>query len=221
MITVVTGASSGIGSAIFEHRSRDGGIVVGGSRRSSPPLDVTDDRCVRDFFHYVQKTHGGIDVVINNAGIATMNHSFTTPAKTVDNVLATNVKGTFLVAREAAKIMMERSFGRIINLSTIAVPLALAGEALYVASKAAIESLTRVLAREYAAYGVTVNAIGPAVVPTPLTARVSQEKLDALLAQQAIKRPCEFEDITNAIDFFASKRSGYITGQVLYLGGVW
>ncbi|GAG95120.1 unnamed protein product, partial [marine sediment metagenome] len=110
--------------------------------------------------------------------------------------------------------------GRIVNFATVATPLNLEGEAVYAASKAAVESLTRVLAREVASSGITVNALGSTPVATDLIKGVSDEKIDNLLGSQAIRRMGNFDDISNALDFFIRRESDFITGQVIYLGGV-
>jgi 3-oxoacyl-[acyl-carrier protein] reductase len=141
--------------------------------------------------------------------------------KTVENIFSTNVFGTFIACREAARLMIaSRSKGRIINFATVATPLRLEGEAVYAASKAAVESLTRVFARELAEYEITVNAVGPTPVETDLIRSVSKEKIAALLARQAIPRLGEMRDIANVIDFFMREESDFVTGQVVYLGGV-
>jgi 3-oxoacyl-[acyl-carrier protein] reductase len=130
------------------------------------------------------------------------------------------VVGTFLFMREAARLMQKRKFGRIVNFASVATPLKLEGEAVYAASKAAIESLTEILARELAAMGVTVNAVGPTPVETDLIRGVPRESMDRLLARQAIQRMGTMEDVGNAVDFFLRPESSFITGQVIYLGGV-
>jgi 3-oxoacyl-[acyl-carrier protein] reductase len=122
--------------------------------------------------------------------------------------------------REVAKVMMAAKFGRIVNFATVATPLNLEGEAAYAASKAAIESLTRVAARELASFNITVNAVGPTPVMTDLIRSVPQEKMTALLATQAIRRMGEHRDISNVIDFFISRDSDFVTGQTVFLGGI-
>ena len=116
--------------------------------------------------------------------------------------------------------MMRQKKGRIINITTIAKPLNLEGEAVYVASKAAVEALTKIAARELAPFGITVNAIGPTPIPTDLIRNVPKEKIDKLLEMQAIKRFGEFKDVIYVIEFFIDEKSDFITGQIVYLGGV-
>jgi 3-oxoacyl-[acyl-carrier protein] reductase len=116
--------------------------------------------------------------------------------------------------------MVRAKSGRIVNFSTVATPLRLEGESLYAASKAAVESLTQVLARELGQSGVTANAIGPTPVPTDLIKNVPEAKMKALLARQAIQRFGTLADVVNVLDFFLSEHSAFVTGQVIYLGGV-
>jgi 3-oxoacyl-[acyl-carrier protein] reductase len=130
------------------------------------------------------------------------------------------VAGTFLVSREAAKLMKRTGYGRIVNLTSVVVPLKLEGESAYASTKAAVNSLTEVLARELATFGITVNAVGPTPVDTDLIRGIPKAKLERLLARQAIPRMGTPEDVANAIDFYLRKESSFITGQTLYLGGV-
>jgi 3-oxoacyl-[acyl-carrier protein] reductase len=228
-VMVLSGTRKGIGRYLAEHYLAAGWRVFGCSRSASDLahpayhhscLDVADEQAVRGLFDTVRREAGRLDAVINNAGIASMNHSLLTPGSTVEKVLATNVAGTFLFCREGAKLMRASGSGRIVNFATVATPLRLEGEAIYAASKAAVVSLTQILAHELAPFGVTVNAVGPTPVKTDLTRSVPEAKMDALLARQAIKRWGEFGDVANVVDFFLSPESGFVTGQVIYLGGV-
>jgi 3-oxoacyl-[acyl-carrier protein] reductase len=181
---------------------------------------VADEAAVCDMMAAVRKEFGRLDALVNNAGIASMNHVLLTPVATVRKILETNVTGTFLFCRESAKLMRVGKAGRIVNFATVATPLKLEGEAAYAASKAAVESLTQVLARELAEYGITVNAVGPTPVMTDLVRSVPKAKMDSLVARQAIRRFGEFRDVLNVVDFFLRPESDFVTGQIVYLGGV-
>jgi 3-oxoacyl-[acyl-carrier protein] reductase len=228
-VILITGTRKGIGRYLVERYLERGHVVAGCSREpfgEAHPnyhhycLDVADEKATIDMVRDVRTKLGGITVLINNAGIASMNHLLLTPLATVRRVFSTNVFGTFVFMREVAKVMMQARYGRIVNFATVATPLNLEGEAAYAASKAAIESLTRVAARELAAFNVTVNAVGPTPVMTDLIKTVPKAKIDALIGTQAIRRMGEERDIANVIDFFIAKESDFVTGQTLYLGGI-
>jgi 3-oxoacyl-[acyl-carrier protein] reductase len=228
-VTLITGTRKGIGKFLAEHYVRKGHEVIGCSRAKPEwalehyrhfETDVADEKAVRAMFSAVRKDYGRLDHLINNAGIASMNHSLLTPVATVQSILSTNVVGTFLFCREAAKLMQPRRWGRIINFTTVATPLKLEGEAIYAASKAAVRSLTEVLAREFAPFGVTVNSVGPTPIETDLIRSVPKERMDRLIARQAFPRMGTFEDVANVTDFYLRPESGFITGQNLYLGGI-
>lgn len=228
-VIIITGTRKGIGRYLSEQYLNEGDIVYGCSRRESDlkhdnyhhaRLDVSDEKAVIDFVRSVYKERKHIDILINNAGIASMNAFMLTPYTTVQRVMNTNFMGTFLMCREVCKYMIRAKAGRIINYSTIAVALNLQGELAYSASKAAVEQLTRVLAGELGTFNITVNAVAPTPIDTGLIKHVPIEKINALLEYQDIKRLGKFADVKNVIDFYASPTSDFITGQVLYLGGV-
>ena len=183
-------------------------------------LDINDEQGVKELFTDIRKKYGRLDCLINNAGIASMNHSLLTTMETTHKILNTNIAATFMFSREAAKIMSKNKWGRIVNFTTVAVPLGLEGEAIYASSKAAVNTLTKVLAKEFSSFGITVNAVGPTPVKTNLIKSISKNKLDDLINKQAIRRYGEIDDIINVLDFFLKPNSSFITGQIIYLGGV-
>jgi len=226
---IITGTRKGIGRHLVDHYMAQGWQVAGCSRGEMDDapdgyrhfcLDVADERAVTRMVRAVASEYGRLDCIINNAGIASMNHLLLTPLSTIQNVFNTNVFGTFILCREAAKAMLRAKQGRIINFATVATPLRLEGEAAYAASKAAVESLTQVMARELASYNITVNALGPTPIDTDLIRGVPKDKMDRLIDRQAVKRMGTFDDVTNVLDFFLRDESAFVTGQVLYLGGV-
>lgn len=226
---LITGARKGIGRFLVGHYLEQGYRVLGCSRSEfeNPPVgyehylaDVADEAAIRKTMTAIRKKYGRLDVLINNAGIAAMNHVLLTPMATIRKILETNTVGVFLVCREATKLMIRNKWGRIVNFSTVAVPLKLDGEAAYVASKAAVEALTQVLSRELADKGITVNAIGPTPIDTDLILSVPKNKIDKLVHRQAIRRLGTPDDVANVIDFFIRDESSFVTGQTVYLGGV-
>lgn len=226
---LITGTRKGLGKQLADFYLEKGHQVAGCSRGKASiehpnyihfSLDVADEKAVINMVRQTKKVFNKIDVLLNNAGIAAMNHLLTTPYKNAQAVINTNFFGTFLFMREVAKVMMKQKQGSIVNYTTVAVPLDLEGEAVYTASKAAIECLTRVGAKELGQLGIRVNAVGPTPVKTDLIYNVPDNKLQELLNQQAIQRFGEFEDVVNVIDFFNADASNFITGQTIYLGGV-
>lgn len=225
---LITGTSQGLGKQLAEHYLTLGWRVAGCSRGAAAlahseyrhfSLDIAEEKAVCGMFGAIRREWKRLDALVNNAGIAGMNHALLTPAVAVERLLHTNVIGLFVCCREAAKLMQAQGTGRIVNFTSVAVPLHLEGEAAYAASKAAVEELTRILAREFAPLGATVNAVGPGPMATGLTQGVPPEKLQALAGRLAIKRAPEFADLANVVDFFLRPESALVTGQIVYLGG--
>jgi 3-oxoacyl-[acyl-carrier protein] reductase len=230
-VALVTGTRTGVGRFLVRALLERAYTVVGCSRKAldwTPPseryvhfdTDVTDEQQVKKLFGEISRRFGRLDVVINNAGVASMNHVLLTPVTSLRKMLDTHVCGTHAVSREAALLMRKRKFGRIINLSSVAVPLSYEGQAAYVASKAAVEDLSRVMARELREFGITVNVVGPGPTPTDMIRGVPKAKLDKMVALFPNKRLTTFDEIAGAIDLLLLPASGAITGQVIYLGGV-
>lgn len=228
-VMLITGTRKGIGKFLAEYYVEKGFSVEGCSRKKPEwelphyyhhYIDITDESQIKSMFSSIQSRHGRLDVTLNNAGIASMNHILLTPGKVVDNVMNTNLKGTFLMTRESAKLMKKSGFGRIVNFGTIAVPMQIKGEAIYAASKSAVVTFTKIAARELADFGITCNVVAPSPIETDLIRSVPKQKVDKVIQNMTIKRLGTFKDVANVIDFFIRPESDYITGQVIYLGGI-
>lgn len=227
-VTLITGARKGIGRFLVDHYAQQGHLVIGCSREPLSEelpnyqhfcLDVCQENAVKSMMDAVRKSYGRLDHLINNAGIASTSHFLLTPTETALRIYQTNVMGSFLFCRESAKIMKKRRFGRIVNFSSAAVPLRLPGEAVYASSKAAVVSLTEILAQELGPFGITVNTVGPTPVETDLIKAMPQDKVQEVIDRQAIRRPGTLADIANVVDFFLKPESDFVTGQTIYLGG--
>lgn len=228
-VALITGTRKGIGKFLVEHLVARGYAVEGCSREAADwtlkgythhLADVADEGQVKAMLADIRKRRGRLDVLINNAGIASMNHTLLTPTSTVQRILNTNYVGAFVLIRESVKLMQKHRYGRIVNLGSVATPLRLEGEAVYAASKAALVNLTQILAYELAGFGITVNLVGPTPIDTDLIRGVPGDKMKALINRLAIKRLGRMEDVSNVIDFFIRPESEFVTGQVIYLGGV-
>jgi len=228
MKVLVTGTSRGLGLALAQHFLEQGHTVVGCARSASPmdeshythvQMDVTDEQAVRVLMNTIRDTCGGLDAVVNNAGVARMLPLALTPADTARRILEVSFIGSFLLIHHALRLLRQSSAGRIVNFTSVAVPLSLQGEAVYASAKAAVETLTRTAAKELGPMGITCNAIGPSPIRTDLIRSVPEEKLATLIAQQSVPRWATASDVFNVIDFFLRPESGMVTGQVMYLGG--
>ena len=228
-IVLITGTSRGIGEFLMNYFLDEGAVVFGVSKgevhkNNSSYIhnigDVTKTKDVSNIIHNIRKNTGRLDIVINNAGIASMNSTILTPERVARKVFDVNFICTFNVSRESAKLMMAKKNGRIINFSSIAVPMNICGEAIYASSKIAVEEFTRIFSKEVAEYGITVNCVGPSPINTSMIENIPKSKIDKIIDNMSIKRWGEFKDVKNVVNFFCSDDSDYITGQTIYLGGV-
>ena len=226
----ITGSRKGIGKYLVEYYSDKGFKVFGCSREpinyslpnySHYICDITKEKQVKEMLRDIKKTNGYIDILINNAGVnltlqSTILVSYQNALKTIE----INLLGTFLMCREVSRLMMKKSFGRIINFSSMAVKHEVEGEAIYTASKAAIISFTRVLAKEVYPFGITCNVVSPSAIETDLMNKIDENALNNVLFRNAVKTKGKMEDISNTIDWLIKPKSDAITGQVIFLGGV-
>ncbi len=222
---LITGTSQGLGRALAERLLADGWTVHGFARGPQAishecyhayEVDVTDEAAVRAKVSLVAAA-GRIDVLINNAGAAALNAFLLTPGSVAEKLMRVNYLGTFHCLQAVGKVMVRQRTGRIINLTTVAVPLSLEGEAAYVASKAAVEALTKVAAKELATQGVRVVALGLGPVDTRLTRAVPKAALAKI--NNAIGRPAG-TTIEEAVEFIITRvhDTDLKTGAVDYLG---
>lgn len=236
-IALVTGASRGIGAEIARRLARDGfkvvvnyagrldaakavtrQIVDDGGVAFAVQADVSDAKAVATMFDAARETFGGVDVVVNSAGVMKLAPITELTDETVDSVIATNLKGTFNVCREAARQL--RTNGGIINLSSSVIGMRLPTYSIYAATKAAVESLTQVLAQEMRGRGIRVNAIAPGPVATDLFLNgKSPELLDRMARMNPLERLAEPEDIARIVAFLAGPEGAWINGQIIRANG--
>jgi 3-oxoacyl-[acyl-carrier protein] reductase len=225
---IITGTSRGLGRALTEKLLNEGWNVCGLSRSSSKInherfsehlVDITDEAAVQEAVSLISQRSPGIDLLVNNAGAASMNALLLTPAKTAEALMRLNYLGSFHTLQAVGKLMVRQRRGLIINITTVAVPLALAGEAAYVASKAAVDALTKVAAQELQSQGITVIGLGFGPLETDLTKAVGKEKL--ALINQRIGRPAG-TTLNEAVDFIFEKLNSktLTTGHLYYLGKI-
>ena len=228
---LVTGGAQGIGLAIAQHflsLGADVHVMDKISRPSGPESrnefyhffsgSVTDPADVEGFIKQVMKQSGKIDVLINNAGILRDNVIWKMPEQDFDQVIEVNLKGPWLMCREVAPHMRKQNSGRIVNITSRSW-LGNFGQSNYSASKGGLVSLTRVLALELGRHKVTVNAVAPGLIDTPLTRKLKPETFKKLKEALPGKEAGQPEDVARAVAFLAAPESGFITGQILYVDG--
>jgi len=188
-------------------------------------MDVSNKADVDAVFDAVVKQFGRLDILVNNAGIYVPKPALDITEEEWNKMIDINLKGEFLCAQRAAKEMAKNKWGRIINIASIdsgGVGIGLAGGAHYAASKGGVVGMTEVMSTEWASLGITVNAIGPGAIDTPMVSgALTKEATDALLAGIPIKRIGRSEEVSAAVVFLASEEASYVTGATLYVDGGW
>ncbi len=222
---IVTGASRGLGRAVAERLISSGREVLSLSRTSegapgdSVTCDVSDYEAVKTVAQSLRKEKREIEGLVNAAGIASMNLAVTTPPSMTQKLIQTNLAGTIHCCQLFAPLMIRKKAGSIINFSTIAVTLGLKGESIYAASKAGVEGFSRAFAREMADFDIRVNCIAPGPIKTDLLKGVSDEQIDAIVAQQILPKLFLPDDIADLCEFLLGPQSQSLSGQVLKVGG--
>ena len=235
---IVTGSARGIGKAIATRLAKDGCNIVivdacpiensqetadeiakFGVETRAVRCDVTNTEQVNEVVETIKNEMGSVDILVNNAGITRDGLLVRMKEEDFDLVIAVNLKGTYNFTRAAAPIMMKQRSGRIVSISSIVGLQGNAGQVNYSASKAGIIGITKSVARELAPRGVTVNAIAPGYVETPMTEVLPEKVKEAMLGAIPAGRYGQPEDIANAVAFLCSEDASYITGQVLSVDG--
>jgi 3-oxoacyl-[acyl-carrier protein] reductase len=236
-IALVTGASQGIGRACALALAKAGATVAlaarnetklaevqaqieeGGGKAQAFALDVADEASIKAGAKAILERFGKVEILVNNAGITRDGLVLRMKRADWDDVLATNLTGAFLLTQALLSPMLKNRWGRIINISSVVGRTGQAGQVNYAATKAGLIGMTRALAREVATRGITVNAVAPGYVETPMTAVLDEKQTAAMMAAIPLGRAGTDADIASAVVYLASEGAGYVTGHVLDVNG--
>jgi 3-oxoacyl-[acyl-carrier protein] reductase len=225
-VLAITGTSRGIGLGMAEYFVGRGYRVAGCSRSESPLtaenylhtlVDLADEKQVRHWFRAIKNHYGRLDILVCNAASHPRPMLLAlTSAEVVAQALRTNVMGTYLACREAVKVMLPQQSGRIITISSVEISIHEEGTSVHSTCKSAVVEMTKVLAKEVAAHGITCNVVALSLVKTETVKNLGEEAMAHTLERLTIKREVTTDEICNVVEFFAGPRSGCITGQILY-----
>jgi 3-oxoacyl-[acyl-carrier protein] reductase len=223
---LITGATSGIGRFLADKLTLEGNKVIGVGRNIDGQenfevsvCDISDYNQILSLTKELEKKSIKPEVLINCAGVASLNLFLMTPKEVIEKIYKTNVFGTIYLTQLMARNMIPNKFGRIINFSSIAAKQLIMGESIYASSKSAIENLTKGVARELAPFGITVNCISPGPIDTKLIKNVSSEQIENVLKFQINQKMQKKSDILEIVRWLISPESKSITGQIINVGG--
>jgi 3-oxoacyl-[acyl-carrier protein] reductase len=231
---LVTGASGGIGKAIAKALHAQGAtVVISGTNKEKLealagelgdrvfvlPCDLRDRAAVAKLGEEAEKALGKVDILINNAGITHDNLFMRMKDEEWDDVIAVNLTSVFVLTRTILRNMMRRRYGRIVNIASISGVLGNPGQPNYAASKAGLVGMTKSLAREVSARGITANCIAPGFISTPMTDALTPKQVEAIAAAIPAQKFGKPEDVAAAAVFLASDEAGYITGETMHING--
>ena len=226
---LVTGAGRGIGRAISKLLAKNGAEVILNYTRSegkaaelARELEQFGSKVhleVKDMFSKIRKTTGKLDILVNNAGILRDNLLLMTPENDYNDQMDVNLKGTFLCMQYGAKLMMKKSSGKIINLSSVIGRFGNSGQVVYGGTKAGVIGMTTSAAKELGVYGITVNAVAPGLIDTEMTQEMDEAFKNKLLDNCSLKRIGTPEDVAGVVLFLASSLSDYVSGQIIGVDG--
>ena len=236
-IALVTGASQGIGRACALALAKDGATVAlaarneaklaevaaeieaAGGKTAAFVLDIANEESIKAGAKAVLERFGKVEILVNNAGITRDGLMLRMKRADWDDVLATNLTGAFLLTQAVLSHMLRNRWGRIVNISSVVGRTGQAGQVNYAATKAGLLGMTRALAREVASRGITVNAVAPGYIETPMTAVLDEKQTAAMLASIPLGRAGTDAEIAHAVAYLASEGAGYVTGHVLDVNG--
>ena len=234
---LITGGSRGIGSAICKALSANHKVVIGysnskeeakkleesiisnGGNAMSVKIDVSDKNSINAAFEEIEESYGIVEVLVNNAGITRDNILPRMKDSEWDDVIQTNLTGSYLTTQRAIKNMMKNKWGRIIFISSVVGISGNQGQSNYASSKAGLIGFAKSVSKEMGARNITSNVIAPGYIETDMTSFLSEENKENIIEQLSIKRIGKPEDISNVVSFLSSEESEYITGQVISVDG--